>query len=860
MGRTGELNRLNRLRGAAPGVVVSGEAGIGKSRLAREALAAAAAAGAHVEWVQATRSAAAVPLGALTGLLGAETRSTSPLDVMRSTADGLRERAGDRPIVLGVDDAQLLDPASAALVLQLVTTRTVFVLATLRSGEPVPDAIAALWKDAGAHRVELGTLDEAETGALIEAVLDGPVEQAAKRWLFESSHGNVLYIRELLVGALEGGALAARDGLWRLPEHPPLSRSLTELVNDRIAGLGDDALRALQTLALGEPLALADMIEIAGEAALIEAERDGLVVIADADGDPVRLAHPLYGEVIRATLPHLRGHELRVRLAGTLRARAPLRGRDALKLARWLLDAGEPVEPELLTDAARAANAAGDPAFAVRLAELALSAGASPRAALALARAHIDARRFASAEAVLAPLEGRLSDQDETLEYLQQRVIVLFWGLQRHDELPALLERAETWWPEPEWRRRLVFVRMHVNALDGDYARMAEASAAALEDPELDEATRRQIAPFHGRDLLYSGRTRAAYAWARRRRPRLPLRDFSDEVAFAVWVSSAVQCGYQWDELSAELPDALVEAVRADDHAGAGLAAFGLGTIALAAGRFVDAGRWLTESELHLGRHDAVDMLPIALVMRVKAEAGAGDVDTARLALERLRVTFESRAGLARDAPFFACAQAAIADAEGDREDARTLLAEAAGAVAHVPLWAAQFTHDALLVGADAAPAAATLEALREHCDAPLVEGYAAHARGRADDDPERLLAAVDCFEGVGAQRAAMLACVDAGRALLRVGAVDGARRAAARAATLHAPGHGTEPPRLEGLGDVALTPREHQLVELAAEGLTSKEIAERLVLSVRTVESHLYRAMTKLGVNDRRELSRLRP
>ena len=51
------------------------------------------------------------------------------------------------------------------------------------------------------------------------------------------------------------------------------------------------------------------------------------------------------------------------------------------------------------------------------------------------------------------------------------------------------------------------------------------------------------------------------------------------------------------------------------------------------------------------------------------------------------------------------------------------------------------------------------------------------------------------------------------------------------------------------------LTKRESQLVELAREGLSNAEIADRLVVSVRTVESHLYRAMHKLGVSDRRAL-----
>ncbi|MGH3223805.1 MAG: helix-turn-helix domain-containing protein [Streptosporangiaceae bacterium] len=52
-----------------------------------------------------------------------------------------------------------------------------------------------------------------------------------------------------------------------------------------------------------------------------------------------------------------------------------------------------------------------------------------------------------------------------------------------------------------------------------------------------------------------------------------------------------------------------------------------------------------------------------------------------------------------------------------------------------------------------------------------------------------------------------------------------------------------------------ALTSRERQLIEFAGRGLSNAEIADRLVLSVRTVESHLYRAMHKLGITNRRDL-----
>jgi DNA-binding CsgD family transcriptional regulator len=54
------------------------------------------------------------------------------------------------------------------------------------------------------------------------------------------------------------------------------------------------------------------------------------------------------------------------------------------------------------------------------------------------------------------------------------------------------------------------------------------------------------------------------------------------------------------------------------------------------------------------------------------------------------------------------------------------------------------------------------------------------------------------------------------------------------------------------------LTDRERETVMLIGEGLSSREIAERLTLSVRTVESHVYRAMLKTGSTSRDELAGL--
>jgi DNA-binding NarL/FixJ family response regulator len=102
-----------------------------------------------------------------------------------------------------------------------------------------------------------------------------------------------------------------------------------------------------------------------------------------------------------------------------------------------------------------------------------------------------------------------------------------------------------------------------------------------------------------------------------------------------------------------------------------------------------------------------------------------------------------------------------------------------------------------------------------------------------------------------------MTAAGHAASTFLDAGRRDSARRAAERARALHVRGQGTDPPTVDGLDGlrVGLTARERQIVELVRQGLSNADVATRLAVSVRTVETHLYRAMHKLGMRDRRDL-----
>ena len=140
----------------ARGIVLSGSAGVGKTRLAREAVAGCGPHSTRRHWIVGTASSRSVPLGAFVDI--ASDFGPDPLRRVREVIDGLIGDARHGEVIVGVDDAHLLDDLSAFTVHQLVTRRLATVILTIRSGESPPDAITAIWKDQHLERLELQPL------------------------------------------------------------------------------------------------------------------------------------------------------------------------------------------------------------------------------------------------------------------------------------------------------------------------------------------------------------------------------------------------------------------------------------------------------------------------------------------------------------------------------------------------------------------------------------------------------------------------------------------------------------------------------------------------------------------------------
>jgi DNA-binding NarL/FixJ family response regulator len=244
----------------------------------------------------------------------------------------------------------------------------------------------------------------------------------------------------------------------------------------------------------------------------------------------------------------------------------------------------------------------------------------------------------------------------------------------------------------------------------------------------------------------------------------------------------------------------------------------------------------------------------VGLVGLASALGMAGDAASARQTVVEMTAVqhpmlafFESKIRLA---------QAWAAAAEGAVSQAVALARQAAEVAAskHQPAVEAFALHAAVCFGDRTV--ADRLAQLATQVDGPRAGAAAAHAAALAADDGEALRAASIQLEQMGALLLAADAAAQAAAAHVRHNRRGSAHTAITRAHRLATACEAARTPALTAItAPLPLTPREREIVTLAASGLSNREIAERLVVSVRTVENHLYRASTKLGTSDRAEL-----
>ncbi|TMR25586.1 hypothetical protein ETD86_00155 [Nonomuraea turkmeniaca] len=847
VGRGGPLATVREALRSGAGVMIAGEAGVGKSRLAAQALAGLK--GYAVVRALGTETASMIPFGAFAHVLTGPPEGGENL--LRWAARHLRA-AGPGELVVSVDDAHRLDPASAALVHYLAENGEARLLVTVRSGEPQPAPVAALWKDELIGRIELPPLTREEVGRVLTGALGGEVAAETVRHLARVSGGNVLYLREVVHAGRTSGSLAEREGQWRWRGELSMTTRLRELVSDRIGHLDEDEREVLELVAFGEPLGAELLAELTSDRAVERVEDRGLVV-SESEGrrEHLRLGHPLYGEVVRAGCGTLRARRRRRMLADALEATGLRRREDQLLAAVWRLDSGSAASPEMLVAAARLAWTRQDPRLAARLAKAAVDAGAGVAAVALLGEVLMVLGDADAAVAALRQAARHAVTEEERAQHAFSLGINLAWAGADAEACQVLDVAVETL-TDPAWRQEAYVYRCVVDCFGGRLTGAARALDRARAVGVTTLRGEAHAACMEAWVTAYAGQGERSLAIAE---PAMAtVESWKDEAPHALASYLDALCAaYTY---TGRLDEAAGTAERAMELPAAEMSVSGFGAyravVSRLRGDVTGAVRWcaddlarLPPGEPYRGRVLAEQAHALALLGRLdqarQALAEAGEL-AARWAFTRQHV---------------AHAAVWVAAAGGDLDEAvRLCLAAAEHAERHELRGGLMFAlHDLVRLGAPG-PAADRLTALAGEVEGPLAALLARHAR--AVGDPAELGAVAVEFERLGlvlyaaeatAQQAA--AYRDAGRGIQ-------ARGAQTRAWALAKRCSGGTTPALVELATPELTPRQREIVQLAAAGLTNRQIADRLTLSTRTAANHLQAAYDKLGVNDRTQVGRL--
>lgn len=788
-----------------------------------------------------------------------------PRAIAAGFLNALRGLAARGPLLVAVDDVQWLDPPSAdALAFasrRLGRDRVAFLLAR-RPGRS--SALEQALERGALQRVEVGPLSLGATRRLLSERLGLSLPRQLLRRIVESTLGNPLFVLEL-------GRILLERGAPQRSEDMPVPDAVEGLLGRRVARLPRPVRRVLLAVALSDDLRASQL----DPDALDDAVGAGVVIV---DGGRIRASHPLLAAVAKERSRPRDRRELHLELAGSAAGQESR----ALHLA---LAAQLPNE-ELagtIAAAAAAATARGAAEQAVVLAEHAF------RLTPAESSAHAE-RLLALAESLL-----ETADDERAAELLSSQLDALPTGSARarayimlaessatltEHENERLVERALEESEDDPVLRATVLARKSLHLAAGSVRRIADAEALALE-------------------ALPASRT-AGF-------------DVEHEVLFSLASIRALR-GRAIDDLIASFEgDRLRDLFRSLDRvasirlgfrgdvrrARAGLQQ--LLTLADECGQvsaYVAARMSLTDVEVRAGEWDAATALLDEWAQSVDGEILTGP------AYERLRALVAAGRGRAEDAARWS--EAAIATGEAGGHQWHLLGALRARGIAELLAHEPERAVESLLRVWE--------HTRREGVDDPgvfpvapdLVEALV--ELGRVDEaqavierlselaelqqHPWGLATARRCgalvrlaAETYDAEAAAALAQAaadyeelglrfDRARSLLSLGRAQrrlrkrGASRssleqAAAAFDEIGSPGWADEtrselarvasrPSRPAG----ALTPAERRVAELAAQGLSNKEIARALFVAVNTVEAHLSHAYGKLGVRSRTQLA----
>ncbi len=869
-GRRAQLDWIEARLEAGGSVLITGEPGIGKTRLMAEVLDRASARGRAVGRVAVAGSSISLPLAPLAHLLPADIDPRDEFAALQSALDALREAAGGgAPVLVGVDDAHLLDALSSLVLHQAVVAGAAQVVATARAEHALPDGIEGIWRSERGARLDLLPLDPHAVAELVELVLGGAADGATQVLIDEAAGGSPLAVIELLHHGRSTGRLQQRAGLWTWSGGLGSNLRLSELLGLSLDDLSPASRELLELVALGEPVPVEVVEALAPPDVVADVERRGYLVDGTRAGT-VRPRHPLIAEQVVADLGVLRRRHLLTRLvdafegvaddpaagAGTRRERGTLRPSllddDRIRVALWSLECGREIASPDLVEAAASARDRQAHAEGERLARVAFERTPTFAAGLLLGRTLHGLGRYEEADATFAAIADLVTTDGELTEHVQHRALTLSYGLDREDDARELVEQARPRFADADAAWSLVQIEARRLFHRGDILRVFELwdEAAAAPAPE---RTRYELAEWACGAYSLMGRTTegaALMAWVGEAssrhgqdHPRVAL------LAQFYW-AMGLACAGDIPAVSPLAEPFYAGAVHDGNEAVRAYGAMVLQFLATFRADLVAAERLAREATLVPPTSNAIRMSALCFLARILVLQGrAADAAAILDAVEH-----EERASTSTHRFVKQTAHALLTADRGHQREAvaelRATIHDAAAAGQR--LAAVQAAFDLICLG-HAAETVAPLRDLAAVTEGAYTRSVAALADAAVTGEADQLVAVADEALALELRLVALAALTEAVAAARAAGQTGVAAKAGAQLDALIAecPGAVRRDERVE----LGLSPREREVARLAAQQLTDKAIAEQLFLSVRTVNAHLRSIYTKLGISSRTEL-----
>jgi DNA-binding CsgD family transcriptional regulator len=861
VGRDDEVRRaLTALEDHAhfQGVVLVGEAGVGKSTLARALAEAVESRGLTVRFVLGTETGSAVPLGAFYWLLTLDT-AREPAVMLAAAQQTLEQ---EENLVVIVDDAQLLDPLSATLVYHLAARRTARLIVVIRPSDAVPDAVTALWKERLLLSLRIEAFTREQTGELACAVLGGVVETRLINELQERAAGNPLMLRSLLSAGRESGVLVHTDAGWQLRGALRADRQLFDLLEFRLRSLAAEELEAVEVLAAGEVLDWEILRGLCDADAVASLERRGVIqLVADESHTVARLAHPLFGEVAMQRAGVVRSRQLNGMLAQHLRkhlrseerrSRLP-DVRTKIQLAQFMMRSDLASDPDVMIDAAASAMTMSNIVLGEELARFAFDRGGGLAAAVVLAEAMGWQGRGDEVEAVLGAFDPDGGDELLTARWGCVRAMNLFLNRGQVEQARQVLANVMDRINSEAIVSYVAAVEVLFTCFSGDIPTTIETGLALCASGVLPLATVWAVVPtcwalalagrFGDVHRVAQAGLRAAALAQTGALPRIGLA----EVMALTAVGDFPAAERVWER---HAPTAMVgPEADAFAHAVLGLVQLARGALPSACAAFRDSMSAMSRG------FTSVWSMPVA-AWWAQAEGARGDAAAAAAALRRSEDAYGPH--LAVFLPELELARAWERAAVGQTTAAQTHAVRAAQIARQSGTHAIEMSALHTAVRFDDRSQTERLEELAATLNTPLAEAIAEHACGLADQDGDVLDGAAARFADLGALALAADAAAQAAGEHARTGHRGKEVESSTRAYRL-AGQCGLRTPAVEAAArPLPISGREREIAMLVAAGLSNRQIADRLLVSVRTAEGHLYRIFAKLGINSRDQLIHL--